>query len=136
MAVRNCSLLLAHLPSVSTSSFFNFFTKKANQKEKCAALVPLVLIRIFLEATVKTKEKKVSLPGSLRCCDPLLESSLTLSADSLHNSQSVLTSTDECEYCIHSVARSSLLGLLVDHFYLRIDLHIENHACLLLYINF
>ncbi|XP_073321354.1 proline-serine-threonine phosphatase-interacting protein 1b [Pagrus major] len=30
-----------------------------------------------------------------RCCDPLLESSMTLSADSLHNSQSALTSTDE-----------------------------------------
>lgn len=30
-----------------------------------------------------------------RCCDPLLASPLTLSADSLHNSQSVLTSTDE-----------------------------------------
>ena len=131
--MRNCSLLLAHPPSVSTSSFF---TLKTNQKETCAALVPFLLIRLFMEATVGKKKKKVSLPGSLRCCDPLLASPLTLSADSLHNSQSVLTSTDECEYCIHSAARFSLFGLRVDHFYLRIDLHVENHACIFSYVNF
>lgn len=102
-------LLSAPGSSAFSIYFFFFYLKDKSERNLCSFSPFFADQNIY--GSHCGEKKKVSLPGSLRCCDPLLASPLTLSADSLHNSQSVLTSTDECEYCIHSVAGFSLFGL-------------------------